>query len=153
MDPMHIARRFYIGGTNHPSESRREGEELGTGKAPYECIRTSTSLVSTFQHALPHPACILSACSIDLCSLRLYNHQHVPVAQMTTPRVKTTLACDTCRRRKSRCDGTRPLCGHCQSAGLECVYRPTPTTLEAWVNMHASVYTSSILELTRTKVA
>lgn len=32
-------------------------------------------------------------------------------------------ACDECRSRKSKCNGHRPICGQCTSAGLEsCVY-------------------------------
>ncbi|KAH7129233.1 hypothetical protein EDB81DRAFT_808912 [Dactylonectria macrodidyma] len=49
---------------------------------------------------------------------------------MATPKSKTNLACDTCRLRKSRCDGIRPTCSHCRVAGRECTYRPTPTSLE-----------------------
>lgn len=45
-------------------------------------------------------------------------------------RAKTNLACDACRRRKSRCDGARPTCSHCVEAGVQCIYRATPTTLE-----------------------
>ncbi|KIW64919.1 hypothetical protein, variant [Phialophora macrospora] len=45
-------------------------------------------------------------------------------------RNKTELACDICRKRKSRCDGRRPACSHCENMGLECVYRPPLTSLE-----------------------
>ncbi|KAI9729184.1 MAG: hypothetical protein M1834_007091 [Cirrosporium novae-zelandiae] len=43
---------------------------------------------------------------------------------------KASLACDICRARKSRCDGRRPTCSHCEAAGKTCVYRPTLTLLE-----------------------
>ncbi|KAE9366820.1 hypothetical protein N431DRAFT_548543 [Stipitochalara longipes BDJ] len=43
-------------------------------------------------------------------------------------RLKTDLACDTCRRRKQRCDGKRPSCAHCELAGFSCSYRPNPTS-------------------------
>lgn len=42
-------------------------------------------------------------------------------------RPKTTLACDVCRHRKSRCDGARPKCSYCLNAGLDCIYRGPPT--------------------------
>ncbi|OQU94047.1 Fungal Zn2-Cys6 binuclear cluster domain-containing protein isoform 2 [Cladophialophora immunda] len=45
-------------------------------------------------------------------------------------RNKTELACDTCRKRKSRCDGRRPSCSHCDNMGLDCIYRPPLTSLE-----------------------
>lgn len=31
-------------------------------------------------------------------------------------------ACETCRRRKERCDGASPRCSNCQAAGRDCVY-------------------------------
>lgn len=33
-----------------------------------------------------------------------------------------TVACETCRLKKTRCDESRPKCGLCKSLGLECVY-------------------------------
>lgn len=42
---------------------------------------------------------------------------------------KTLIACDSCRRKKTRCDSVRPVCGSCRIAGTACVYtassRPT----------------------------
>lgn len=43
-------------------------------------------------------------------------------------RQRTALACDSCRSRKSRCNGVRPMCATCRALGFECVYRgPVPT--------------------------
>ncbi|KAB8073543.1 hypothetical protein BDV29DRAFT_135827 [Aspergillus leporis] len=33
-----------------------------------------------------------------------------------------TVACETCRLKKTRCDESRPKCGLCKSLGLQCVY-------------------------------
>lgn len=44
-----------------------------------------------------------------------------PVA--ATKRSRTAHACDSCRVRKSRCDGARPACDICTSMGLACHYR------------------------------
>ncbi|KAJ5099775.1 hypothetical protein N7532_006776 [Penicillium argentinense] len=33
-----------------------------------------------------------------------------------------TVACETCRVKKTRCDESRPKCGLCKSLGIECVY-------------------------------
>ncbi|KAI9040224.1 putative C6 finger domain protein [Aspergillus affinis] len=33
-----------------------------------------------------------------------------------------TVACETCRLKKTRCDESRPKCGLCKALGLECVY-------------------------------
>ncbi|KAB2099688.1 hypothetical protein AG0111_0g12083 [Alternaria gaisen] len=42
---------------------------------------------------------------------------------LRTPRGKiTSIACESCRKRKSKCDGVRPECNTCQSKNLMCVY-------------------------------
>lgn len=42
-------------------------------------------------------------------------------------RPQTRIACDPCRRKKSKCDGRRPVCSTCASAGLhECDYDGEP---------------------------
>ena len=41
----------------------------------------------------------------------------------TNKRQRTALACDSCRHRKSRCDGARPACASCAGMGFTCVYR------------------------------
>ncbi|KAF2828637.1 hypothetical protein CC86DRAFT_404539 [Ophiobolus disseminans] len=42
---------------------------------------------------------------------------------LRTPRGKiTSIACESCRKRKSKCDGVRPKCNTCQSKSLTCVY-------------------------------
>ncbi|KAL2816662.1 hypothetical protein BJX63DRAFT_387014 [Aspergillus granulosus] len=38
---------------------------------------------------------------------------------------RTEVACVECRRRKLKCEGTRPSCSRCQTYHLECSYRPT----------------------------
>ncbi|KAI3587591.1 hypothetical protein IWW34DRAFT_839857 [Fusarium oxysporum f. sp. albedinis] len=40
------------------------------------------------------------------------------------PRVGVTIACETCRKRKIRCNGNRPRCKGCIRAGSECNYVP-----------------------------
>ncbi|KAA8615376.1 Zn-clus multi-domain protein [Pyrenophora tritici-repentis] len=51
---------------------------------------------------------------------------HSPIAgtyALRTPRGKiTSIACESCRKRKSKCDGVRPKCNTCQSKNLTCVY-------------------------------
>ncbi|KAF7167778.1 hypothetical protein CNMCM6106_003221 [Aspergillus hiratsukae] len=54
-----------------------------------------------------------------------------PNRQTRRPRPKAYLACDACRRRKSRCDGIRPACSHCLDSGVSCHYRSVPTSFEA----------------------
>ncbi|KAH6953155.1 hypothetical protein DER45DRAFT_575162 [Fusarium avenaceum] len=41
------------------------------------------------------------------------------------PRVGVTIACETCRRRKVRCNGHRPRCAGCARAGSDCTYSLT----------------------------
>ncbi|KAI5460812.1 zinc finger transcription factor 1 [Mariannaea sp. PMI_226] len=35
---------------------------------------------------------------------------------------RTPLACDSCRRRKTKCDGIHPRCKHCTSKKLQCIW-------------------------------
>lgn len=39
-----------------------------------------------------------------------------------TSRQKSGLACEECRRRKSKCDRGRPVCGGCLESGTECAF-------------------------------
>ncbi|CEJ05192.1 hypothetical protein RMCBS344292_19139 [Rhizopus microsporus] len=41
-------------------------------------------------------------------------------------RVKVTLACIVCRKKKVKCDGVQPSCSRCQSNGVECQYTDPP---------------------------
>ncbi|KAG1788117.1 uncharacterized protein HD556DRAFT_1195340, partial [Suillus plorans] len=36
---------------------------------------------------------------------------------------KIYVACDFCRGRKLRCDGTKPSCANCSTRTLKCVYK------------------------------
>ncbi|KAK1243251.1 hypothetical protein MKX07_003879 [Trichoderma sp. CBMAI-0711] len=38
-------------------------------------------------------------------------------------RVSVTVACNACRRKKTRCDGKRPVCSACKIAQIDCTYR------------------------------
>ncbi|ORX95565.1 hypothetical protein K493DRAFT_219008, partial [Basidiobolus meristosporus CBS 931.73] len=37
-------------------------------------------------------------------------------------RQRVSRACDHCRRKKVRCDGVQPCCGHCKILNIECTY-------------------------------
>lgn len=56
----------------------------------------------------------------------LGSQNHSPISgtyALRTPRGKiTSIACESCRKRKSKCDGVRPRCNTCQSKNLPCVY-------------------------------
>ncbi|KAL1922423.1 uncharacterized protein VTP21DRAFT_9962 [Calcarisporiella thermophila] len=41
-------------------------------------------------------------------------------------RLKVTVACDTCRKKKVKCDGTHPKCGRCLTLNLQCSYIDVP---------------------------
>ncbi|KAG7404268.1 Nitrogen assimilation transcription factor nirA [Fusarium oxysporum f. sp. rapae] len=41
------------------------------------------------------------------------------------PRIGVSVACENCRKRKVRCNGSRPRCAACVRTGHECVYIPT----------------------------
>ncbi|RYP26118.1 hypothetical protein DL767_008158 [Monosporascus sp. MG133] len=52
-------------------------------------------------------------------------------ATVDYPRRRATIACEVCRSRKSRCDGTKPKCKLCTELGAECVYREPGIKLDA----------------------
>lgn len=39
---------------------------------------------------------------------------------------RSAIACNNCRRRKTRCDSETPVCGACARSGKTCVYTPLP---------------------------
>lgn len=41
-------------------------------------------------------------------------------------RVKVTLACIVCRKKKVKCDGIQPTCSRCNSMGFSCEYSDPP---------------------------
>ncbi|PGH03705.1 hypothetical protein AJ79_07287 [Helicocarpus griseus UAMH5409] len=57
---------------------------------------------------------------------------------------RTIQACDRCRFKKVRCDGTVPACGRCKAAGLECL-----TTVKLNRKAYPRSYTESIEERLR----
>lgn len=46
-------------------------------------------------------------------------------AKMAPKRQRVSLACDTCRVVRERCDGVRPHCGTCAAQNRSCSYTPT----------------------------
>ena len=44
----------------------------------------------------------------------------------TAKAIRATQACDPCRRRKTRCDGRKPKCTHCQASDQQCIYTNDP---------------------------
>ncbi|KAB8224286.1 hypothetical protein BDV33DRAFT_227161 [Aspergillus novoparasiticus] len=41
-------------------------------------------------------------------------------------RKRTTLACDACRTRRTKCDAQKPSCHYCQTRGVPCIYQEPP---------------------------
>ncbi|KAH6974624.1 fungal-specific transcription factor domain-containing protein [Ilyonectria sp. MPI-CAGE-AT-0026] len=50
--------------------------------------------------------------------------EHQGMAAGYRPVQRINLACLECRRKKARCSGHRPQCGHCRRLGRECQYPP-----------------------------
>lgn len=48
------------------------------------------------------------------------------VNEQAPKRVKVTLACVICRKKKVKCDGIQPSCSRCQSIGNCCQYSDPP---------------------------
>lgn len=72
----------------------------------------------------------LSLASSQMSHLVSKTSQHVMLQRMEivagsskpTTRQQSTLACILCRHRHVKCDGVRPICGRCESAGTSCTY-------------------------------
>ncbi|KAJ2082106.1 hypothetical protein H4R24_001847 [Coemansia sp. RSA 988] len=47
-------------------------------------------------------------------------------------------ACDNCRRRKVKCDGVRPACGHCRRVDTPCHYSIKPKSRRMWKCLESS---------------
>jgi hypothetical protein len=45
-------------------------------------------------------------------------------------RRKINLACEQCRARKARCDGSKPVCGNCTRRNEQCVYKVTKAQMD-----------------------
>jgi hypothetical protein len=53
-------------------------------------------------------------------------------------RQRTALACNSCRFRKSRCNGARPICATCNDLGFDCVYKgPAPAPRAQSIEMQS----------------
>ncbi|EXJ61866.1 hypothetical protein A1O7_02296 [Cladophialophora yegresii CBS 114405] len=65
---------------------------------------------------------------------RTSNHTKTEKRHIT--RNRTSYSCITCRRRKVKCDKTRPVCGGCQKANEQCLYHDdmTPAAAEVLTN-------------------
>ncbi|KAI8097395.1 uncharacterized protein BX664DRAFT_383690 [Halteromyces radiatus] len=54
----------------------------------------------------------------------LYRSKSTGTMQHVPRRLSSGSACETCRRRKTKCDGGQP-CGFCASNRIECIHRPS----------------------------
>ncbi|KAI5808013.1 hypothetical protein DFH27DRAFT_478392 [Peziza echinospora] len=59
------------------------------------------------------------------------NRKRQSVDGVEYPRRRATIACEVCRSRKSRCDGSRPKCRLCIELNADCVYREPGIKLDA----------------------
>ncbi|KAI8665065.1 Zn(2)-C6 fungal-type domain-containing protein [Fusarium sp. Ph1] len=57
--------------------------------------------------------------------------------RITRKRKRTAHACEPCRQRKSRCDGSRPVCDLCDEHRVECYYRDSVAVSASKVDHHA----------------
>ena len=64
-----------------------------------------------------------SSCASSKPTMPVSHHQPAEVDEEPKPkRQRTALACDSCRSRKTRCDGARPCCSVCSDMDFRCVY-------------------------------
>ncbi|KAH6620751.1 hypothetical protein B0J18DRAFT_430600 [Chaetomium sp. MPI-SDFR-AT-0129] len=64
-------------------------------------------------------------------------------------RLKIAVACELCRARKKKCDGSRPVCNQCHKKRTPCVYRPEPSGSES-TGVSGSGPTPRLVEPSRT---
>lgn len=55
-------------------------------------------------------------------------HSRSALSDRRKARTRLKIACDTCRARRTKCDGKRPSCTHCHTRGSECHYQHVAVT-------------------------
>jgi hypothetical protein len=63
-------------------------------------------------------------------------------------RKRSTLACDTCRSRRTKCDGQRPRCHYCQTHDIECCYQDPPQPTASKVELELAAVNKRLDHLT-----
>ncbi|RHZ63544.1 hypothetical protein CDV55_103181 [Aspergillus turcosus] len=64
-------------------------------------------------------------------------------------RKRSTLACDTCRSRRTKCDGQRPRCHYCRTHAVECCYQEPPQPPASKVELELAAVNKRLDHLTR----
>ncbi|GLA21710.1 hypothetical protein AnigIFM62618_011742 [Aspergillus niger] len=62
-------------------------------------------------------------------------------------RRRTTLACDACRARRTKCDSRRPACQYCQTQNMVCVYQEPPPVQPSRVEAELSAMNKRLDQL------
>ncbi|SAM01627.1 hypothetical protein [Absidia glauca] len=79
-------------------------------------------MTSTEQSSSPSPP--LSSLHHHSNHLSLFRSKSTGTMQHVPRRLSSGSACETCRRRKTKCDGGQP-CAFCASNRIECIHRPS----------------------------
>ncbi|KAK3988135.1 C6 zinc finger protein [Cladorrhinum sp. PSN332] len=58
---------------------------------------------------------------------------------------KSRRGCFNCKRRRIKCQETKPSCGHCLKTGLECTYPPAPSSYSPPFSSYSSSSSSSLI--------
>ncbi|KAK4103589.1 hypothetical protein N658DRAFT_280147 [Parathielavia hyrcaniae] len=102
----------------------REGI-LGSAQKARNLSQSSDNRPDSIQNGIPKSTSEESINSINPLKRRNTD------ATVDYPRRRATIACEVCRSRKSRCDGTKPKCKLCTELGAECIYREPGIKLDA----------------------
>lgn len=88
--------------------------------------------------------------------LSIYRSKSTGTMHHVPRRLSSGSACETCRRRKTKCDGGQP-CAFCSSNNIECIHRPsrrkrsmpkyTTTTITNNINFNSSSSSASSTSL------
>lgn len=63
---------------------------------------------------------------LSFCFYLYFQREMSKTTDQPPKRVKVTLACTICRKKKVKCDGVQPTCSRCQSIGICCQYSDPP---------------------------
>lgn len=127
LDSRRLGKHYYTA-TTITSQDPPEWDAAGHG--PLHLDTAQASLAIRPQVASPaavnHKAPLAPKQGLGGGLVNARGQHQSPIAgtyALRTPRGKiTSIACESCRKRKSKCDGVRPKCNTCQSKNLMCVY-------------------------------
>lgn len=79
-------------------------------------------------HGLKGPSSLVAAPSATTPNSKIAIPKLVPAVKERNRRNRVVRACESCRARKGKCSGERPVCSLCKESGLTCLYKDPKLT-------------------------